>query len=72
MGIKPSLCRMGARVARGYSIKDFSGAIVRYVPPADLEARLQEIERENKLTEEADKVAAERERRNSGTVKTSY
>ncbi|HEV2329573.1 MAG TPA: DUF3631 domain-containing protein [Verrucomicrobiae bacterium] len=67
-GIKPSLCRIGAQVARGYSIEQFADAIARYVPETDLAARMREIERENKLFEEADEIAAEREERKSGTV----
>ncbi len=67
-GIKPSLCRVGSRVARGYLVADFTDAIARYVPEADLEARAQEVKRENKLFEEADAFEAEREGRNSGTV----
>ena len=67
-GIKPSLCRIGSLVARGYCIEHFADAIARYVPEDDLAARLQEVERENKLFEEADEVIAEREKRNSGTA----
>jgi Protein of unknown function (DUF3631) len=61
-GIKPSPCRMGTRVARGYAIEDFNDALARYVPEADVQARIQEIEREEKLIEEADKFAEERKR----------
>jgi hypothetical protein len=67
-GIKPSLCRIGSHVARGYCVEHFADAIARYVPEADLAARMQEVERENKLFEEADEVIAEREARNSGTL----
>jgi hypothetical protein len=61
-GIKPSPCRMGTQVARGYAVEDFNDALARYVPEADVEMRIQEIKREGKLIEEADKVAEERER----------
>lgn len=56
-GIKPSPCRMGSRVARGYAVEDFRDAIARYVPAADLEVREREVQNENKLWEEADKFA---------------
>ena len=57
---------MGSRVARGYAVEDFCSAIARYVPEAELEARMLEVKQESKLFEEADKFAAEREGRNSG------
>jgi putative DNA primase/helicase len=67
-GIKPSLCRIRTQVARGYCVEHFADAIARYVPEADLAARTEEIEQENKLFEEAEEIAAEREARNSGAV----
>jgi hypothetical protein len=39
-----------------------------YVPDADLTARMQEVQRENKLFEDADEIAAGREERNCGTA----
>ncbi|HEV2330886.1 MAG TPA: DUF3631 domain-containing protein [Verrucomicrobiae bacterium] len=57
-GIKPFLIRMGKKVGKGYSSDDFSDAIARYVPKAELEARLQEIEREDKLWNELDEIQA--------------
>jgi hypothetical protein len=56
-GIKPSPCRIGKEVARGYTPEDFVDAIKRYVPKADIDARMQEVERQSKLLEEADKFA---------------
>jgi hypothetical protein len=56
-GIRPSPCRIGHEVARGYKPEDFTDALKRYVPKADLEARIQEVERQNKLLDEADKFA---------------
>jgi hypothetical protein len=60
-GIKPSPCRIGKEVARGYTPQDFTDALKRYVPKADLEARMQEVEHQNKLLDEADKFAEEAE-----------
>ncbi|HEX3626485.1 MAG TPA: DUF3631 domain-containing protein [Verrucomicrobiae bacterium] len=56
-GIKPSPCRIGKVIARGYTPEDFSDALKRYVPQADLDARIQEVERQHKLFDEADKFA---------------
>lgn len=60
-GIKPSPCRMGKEVARGYTPEDFTDALKRYVPKADLEARMLEVERQDKLLEEADEYAEDLE-----------
>ena len=60
-GIKPSPCRIGKQVARGYTPEDFFDALKRYVPRADLDARTREVERQHKLLDEADKVAEELE-----------
>ncbi|HTV43168.1 MAG TPA: DUF3631 domain-containing protein [Candidatus Sulfotelmatobacter sp.] len=61
-GIRPSPCRIGKEVARGYTPEDFVDALKRYVPAADLEARTQEVERQNKLLEEADNFAEDMKR----------
>ncbi|HEX3628372.1 MAG TPA: DUF3631 domain-containing protein [Verrucomicrobiae bacterium] len=60
-GIKPSLMRIGKDVGKGYSAEDFSDALARYVPAADLEARLQEVNREDKLWNELDEIEAAEE-----------
>ena len=39
---------------RGYLAEDFSDALARYVPKADVEARMQEIKRQGKLWAEAE------------------
>ncbi len=51
-GIKSSTIRIGKDVMRGYRAEDFSDAIARYVPTADFEARMREIERQGKLWSE--------------------
>ena len=53
-GIKSATIRMGKKVGRGYFSEDFSDALARYVPTADVEARIQEVERQCKLWEEVD------------------
>ena len=61
-GIKPAPCRIGKLVSRGYRPEDFIEALKRYVPKADLEARTQEVERQEKLYEEAEEFAEKVER----------
>jgi hypothetical protein len=56
-GIRPSPCRIGKEVARGYTPEDFTDALERYVPKADLDARIQQVEKQNQLLDEADKFA---------------
>ncbi|HEV2319278.1 MAG TPA: DUF3631 domain-containing protein [Verrucomicrobiae bacterium] len=57
-GIKPILIRIGKKVGKGYSSEDFSDVIARYVPKAELEARLHEIQREDKIWNELDEIEA--------------
>ncbi|HXC34777.1 MAG TPA: DUF3631 domain-containing protein [Candidatus Acidoferrales bacterium] len=57
-GIKPSLIRIGKKVGKGYWAKDFTEALARYVPDADVEARMKEVERENKLWDEQEELEA--------------
>ena len=52
-GIKSSTIRIGKDVMRGYLAEDFSDAVARYVPKADVEARIQEIKRQGNLWAEA-------------------
>jgi hypothetical protein len=59
-GIKPVAFRVKMRVARGYTSEDFSDAMARYVPQGEVEARIQELERQDKLWAEA-KVEIDRE-----------
>jgi hypothetical protein len=61
-GIKPSLIRMGKQVARGYTREDFSEALARYVPKAEVEARIKQKEKEEKLFAEAEEFAEENKR----------
>jgi putative DNA primase/helicase len=51
-GIKSSTIRIGKDVMRGYRAEDFSDAVARYVPNADVEARMQEMKRQGKLWNE--------------------
>ena len=57
-GIRPSLIRIGKKVGKGYWAKDFTDALARYVPDADVEARMKEVERENKLWDEQEELDA--------------
>lgn len=61
-GIKPAPCRLGKTVSRGYRIDDFVEALKRYVPKADLDARTAEVERQEKLFEEAEEFAEQVDR----------
>ena len=51
-GIKSSTIRIGKDVMRGYLAEDFSDVLARYVPKADVEARIQELQRQSKLWDE--------------------
>ncbi len=53
-GIKSSTFRIGKEVGRGYVGADFTEALARYVSQADVEARLQEIERRSRLRKEVE------------------
>jgi putative DNA primase/helicase len=52
-GIKPISFRVKMRVGRGYTGEDFSEAMARYVPAAEVEARIQEVQQQDKLWAEA-------------------
>jgi putative DNA primase/helicase len=51
-GIKPTTFRIGKEVNKGYVSEDFSEALARYVPKADVEARMKEIKRQGNLWDE--------------------
>jgi hypothetical protein len=59
-GIKPVSFRVKMRVGRGYTSEDFSDAMARYVPRAEVDARIQELEQQEKLWAEA-KVEIDKE-----------
>jgi len=52
-GIRSSSIRIGKVVRRGYAETDFLDAIKRYVPKAEVEARMEEIRRRSELHREA-------------------
>jgi hypothetical protein len=59
-GIKTSAIRVGKVVQRGYVENDFRDALIRYVPRAELEARMEELRRSAELQAEA-KIEADAE-----------
>ena len=65
-GIKPSTIRMGREVNKGYTAAEFREALKRYVPKADVDARVEEIRHRSELFDEAEaeakKEEAQRER----------
>jgi hypothetical protein len=52
-GIKPATMRIGKEVNRGYVAEEFYEALKRYVPKAEVTARLEELNRRAKLQAEA-------------------
>lgn len=60
-GIKPSTIRVGREVNKGYIATEFREALKRYVPKADLDARLEEIRQRSNLFEEAEAEAKKEE-----------
>jgi putative DNA primase/helicase len=54
-GIKPTTFRIGKEVNKGYVGEDFEDALRRYVPKADVDARVQETLRKAELWVEAKK-----------------
>lgn len=52
-GIKPINLRIGKQVKKGYVAEDFAEALARYVPAAEVDARLQEFRQKGKLLLEA-------------------
>jgi hypothetical protein len=59
-GIRPVAIRVGEDVNKGYRIDDFRNCLNRYVPRADIDARLKEMEATSRLREEAEAEEAER------------
>ena len=59
-GIKPSNLRIGKDVNRGYVAAEFRDALRRYVPKADVVARMEEIHHHSQLQAEA-RAEAEKE-----------
>jgi hypothetical protein len=57
-GIKPSTFRNGRQVSSGYRGEDIANAVARYVPKAEIDARIQDLEKRQKLRAE---VKAERD-----------
>ncbi|HTV41265.1 MAG TPA: DUF3631 domain-containing protein [Candidatus Sulfotelmatobacter sp.] len=53
-GIKSTTLRVKAQLGKGYAVEDFGDALARYLPKADVEARIQQMEQEKKLLLEAD------------------
>ncbi|HTV40311.1 MAG TPA: DUF3631 domain-containing protein [Candidatus Sulfotelmatobacter sp.] len=47
-GIKPIAFRMGKVVGRGYSVDELGDAVARYVPKAEIDARIQDLDIEEK------------------------
>ncbi|HTV43123.1 MAG TPA: DUF3631 domain-containing protein [Candidatus Sulfotelmatobacter sp.] len=54
-GIKSTSLRIGKEVTRGYVAEDFADALARYVPNADVEARIQELQQKRELWAEVKK-----------------
>jgi putative DNA primase/helicase len=48
-GIKPIALRIGKSVAKGYSIDELTDAVARYVPKAEIDARIQDLDLEEKV-----------------------
>ncbi len=52
-GIRPRTFRIETQLGKGYACDDFNDAIVRYLPTADVAARVQEMRNQAKLMFEA-------------------
>jgi hypothetical protein len=59
-GIRPVAIRVGEEVNKGYRVEDFKNCLRRYVPRADIDAKLEEIEVNGRLRQEAAAEEAER------------
>ena len=59
--IRPSTVRIGPMVKKGYHGTDFREALARYVPEAEVKAKLEELRREAELLDEAKKERVEQE-----------
>jgi hypothetical protein len=60
-GVKPANIRIGKEVRKGYAGDDFREALTRYVPKAEIAARMKEIQLRWQLCDEAN-AEAEKER----------
>jgi putative DNA primase/helicase len=60
-GIKPSTIRVGREVNKGYTSSDFLEALKRYVPRAEIDARIEELRHRSNLRLEADNEAKKAE-----------
>jgi hypothetical protein len=58
--IKPTTIRVGEEVNKGYRVDDFKNSLRRYVPRADVDARLKEIDVNARLQKEAAAEEAKR------------
>jgi len=58
--IKPTTIRVGEEVNKGYRVEDLQNSLRRYVPRADVDARLKEIDAHSRLRKEAAAEEAER------------
>ena len=61
-GIRSTTFRIGKEVNKGYVSEDLSEALARYVPKADVDARMQEIGRQGKLWDEVREEAKAKRR----------
>jgi len=60
-GIRPTALRIGPKVNKGYHGADFREALKRYVPETEIKAKLEELNREAELIDEARKERVEEE-----------
>jgi hypothetical protein len=65
-GIRPVAIRIGEKVNKGYRVDDFKSCLRRYVPRMDIDARIEEIEANSRLRQEA--AAEEADRLKRGTT----
>jgi hypothetical protein len=70
-GIRPVTIRVGEEVNKGYRIDDFKNSLKRYVPRADVDARLQQSEANAVLRREAKAEEAERLKKEAEAKKAS-
>jgi hypothetical protein len=57
-GIKPMVFRAGKHIGRGYTMEALKDAVARYVPKAEIDARIQELEIEEKVWDEGEEEMA--------------
>ena len=53
-GIKPIALRIGKAVGKGYHIDELSDAVARYVPKAEIDARIQDLDIEEKTWDDGE------------------